>query len=808
MIPNYLKIIIRTFKKNRGLTFIHLIGLSLGLTACLLIAFFIQHERSFDRYHQHADHTYRFATIEQSENGIRKSGGTPFPFAEAIRIDLPDIGLVTQIHHTDDASLTLANGNQFLVEDLIFADSNFFSVFDFEVTVGDPIEILASPGKAILTTSTAKKYFGNEDPIGQELTLNNNIKLEVSGLITDIPAQTHLPASIIISIPSLSDDFVGLPVRNWGTTAGGATYVVLPENAEADDFTSPLQIFADKYLNSEGSGFKHSLALQPLTQIHFQPEFRSNSPVQPILPRYLWIFGSIGVLILLSASFNFINLATAQAIRRSREVGVRKVLGASKKQLVIQFLGEALLLSLAAGIIAVLLAQASLPYINQLLGLQIGHFDTRSPINWMVLLGLPITVGLFSGFYPAFFLARYQPVQALSGRAEIGRNKNITLRRTLVLFQFAITLLLLVGTAVVSQQVSYMREKDLGFAKEGIVMLDVPNQQQTDQLRNQFLQNANISQVSFSLGAPTSENNISTSFRLKSEGEERSQRVALKLIDHNYAYLFDLPLVAGRWITESECSRSAETIPSEERSYFFMVNETLIKKLGYRNPEEAIGQVLVTGINNIEAPIIGITEDFHGRSLHNEIEPILFLHFPRLNYRAAVKVNMSNIASTLSYIETTWGTRFPDDLFTHTFLDESIARLYENEQQIFRLFQFFSLLAIVIGALGLLGLVSYITELKTKEIGIRKILGASVSNLILLVTREFILLTVLAALLAIPLGVYLMNMWHENFAYHVTIGVGVFLVALIVAFTIIITTVGLQALRAASANPINSLRDE
>ncbi len=808
MFTNYFKIIVRNLRKNLGFTLIHLFGLSLGLTACLLIGLFIKHEISFDLFHQQAEQIYRFGVVEESKTGLRYSGGTPYPFAEAIRLDLPDMGLVTQVHHTDEAAVKTSDGKQLLIQNLLFADSNFFDVFSFDLLVGDSKDILGSPGKAIITQSIAQKIFGESEPIGQMIRFDNRVEVEISGLMPDMPTQTHLQASVIISLESLNDDFTGIPARNWGVTIGGATYVKLPESIDVAKFEIPLRAFADKYLNSHDSGFAHSIMLQRLTDIHFQPEVRSNAPVAPIQSKYLWIFACIGVLILISAVFNFVNLATAQAIKRRREVGVRKVLGATRTQISLQFLGEALILSCASGLIAAILAQLSLPYANQLLERNLDASFFADPANWLLLAGLPLLVGILSGAYPSLFLASYRPVRALASKVQNASFKNINLRRSLVLVQFAITILLLAGTLVVAKQVRYMRTKDLGFSQESVVMIDIPEQNQMERLRNELLRNPNISQVSFTLGAPTSVNNIGTSFHLKGEGEANAQRVSLKTVDHDYAEIFDLELAAGRWITESECRKSSANVVEEERTYHFIVNETLVNKLGFTNPQQAIGQELVTGINNIEAKIIGVVRDFHGRSLHNEIEPILFLHFPRLDYRAALKINMANAPTAIASAKSVWSNFFPEHLFTHKFLDESIALLYANERRIYKLFQFFAGLAMIIGGLGLLGLVSFMTELKTKEIGIRKVLGASLSNLLVLLTKEFLLLVFFSAAIAFPVGLYLMNNWLNNFAYRVSIGVGTLVISLLIALLITAISVGLQAFRAATLNPIKTLRDD
>ena len=809
MLKNYFKIVLRTLTKNKRFTAIHITGLTLGLTACLLISFFILHEISFDRFHEKADRTYRLSTIETSKNGVRYSGGTPYPFAEALRIDDPGFETITQIHPIDEVSVTLSDGNQLLLENLLFVDSNFFSVFDFEIALGDPSSILSSPGLAFITEQSANLLFGELDPIGRMIKINGEFDIEIAGLIKGQRNQTHLPTSLVLSLSSLNRELVGMRYKSWGVTSGGATYCVLSPGDHPSDFRSPLQNFADKYMNSDGGGFAHAVTLQPLTSIHFQPEYRSSSPIQPIRPLYLWIFAGIGLLILLSAAFNFINLATVQAIKRSREVGVRKVLGASRRQLMFQFLGEALAISIPAGILAAIFTQLCIPYVNSLLDKQINPEIFHSTIHWLILLIMPVMIGLFSGIYPAFVLANHKPVKALTARSERGKPQNLIIRRGLVLMQFTITLSLIMATLIVTKQVRFMRDKDLGFDQDGVVMIDIPDQQNLEQLRTELMRSPDISKVSFSLGAPTSVNNIGTSFYPKGEDEASStERVSLKMIDHTYQELFGLELVAGRWLTEAECRRSDLDVPDDAKSYAFMVNEALIKRMGIHDPSLAIGKTLVTGINNMEAEIIGVVKDFHARSLHNEIEPTLFLHFPSFNYRAGLKINMNNASTAIAFMETTWNEHFPDGFFSYDFLDATIDRLYADENRLHHLFKLFAGLAIFIGALGLLGLVSFITEQRTKEIGIRKVLGASNASLLLLISKEFLAIVILAMIIAIPIALYAMNTWLNYFAFRTSIGTSAILIAFLLAILITLLTVGLQAWRAANLNPIESLRDE
>ncbi len=796
--------------KYRYFTAIHVAGLSLGLTCCLLISFFIRHEFSFDRHHLKGDRIYRIGVVETSPHGIRHSGGTPYPCGEAMRLDFEDLEQVVQIYQAGEVGLKLPGGTRYPVENIVFAEPSFVDVFDIKTSRGDISHSLSTPNRAVIDETTARLLFGDDDPLGQVLSVNNVITVEVGAVMQDLPTNTHLPASIMLSHESLSAEFVGIEIKNWGVTVGGATYVLLPPGIPPSTYEGRLQAFADKYMNSEeDSGFSHALTLQALADIHFQPHYSSNSPVTPIRPIYLWIFACIGLLVLAIASFNFINLSTVQALKRHKEVGVRKVLGANRRQLMQQFLGEALIISFVAGVLACAFAMFSLPYVNDLLNKQIDTAIFSYLPNGLIIVGLPLLIGILSGIYPALVLSRYEPASALVPSHRRGRSGSQWLRRSLVVAQYTITIGLIIGTIVVSRQVRYMEGKDLGFQKQGIVMLDIPQQDQLEPLRSEWLRDPSIHQVTFTLGAPTSVNNIGTSFHPKGmDPSVHTYRMDLKTVDYAYADTYDLELVAGRWMTKEEDRRAALEVPSEDRSYVFVVNEALAKQVGHADPAAMVGQRLITGINDIEAEVIGVVKDFHSTSLHNEIEPTLFIHFPRLDYRAGLKIDLADTKATLAHIEDVWTRQFPDDYFNATFLDETIALLYDNEQRLFQLFRIFTTLAIVIGALGLFGLVSYIVELRTKEIGIRKVLGATVGSILLLVSKEFIMIVGSAILLAIPMAWYCMERWLQNFAFHINLGLGIFVLAILITFSITIGAVGFQSARAALMNPVDSLRNE
>lgn len=808
MLSNNFRIIFRTLSKQKAFTLIHIIGLTLGLTCCLLIYLFIQHELSFDQYHKNADRIYRVCEIDTNQSGVHYSGGMPYPAAPAIRTDMPGFEKVARIHLNGEGQIKLDNGDKFKVEDIIYAEPEFAAIFDFEIQSGNIQVTLSSPNQALISESLARQLFGASNPIGRVINVDDKIEVGVKAIMKDLPQNSSFKADMLISYASLNQDIIGFSLDSWGVSVGGVVFALTPKNVNIEQFTQQIPAFVQKYMGDD-SASKSELYFQPLKDWHFEPKFDHGLSVEPIRPLYLWIFGSIGVFILIIAIFNFVNLSTVQALKRSKEVGVRKVLGAGKNQLIGQILGEALMISSLSGLLAAVLSQLSLPFINELLGKQISESLLQSPSAWAFLLISVLTVGLLSGIYPAISFSNFQPVKVLKSRTTTGNRNSLWLRSGLVIAQFTITMALIIGTIVVSKQLNYLKEKDLGFKKEALIDLFMPERDHFEILRTQWLNNPNVEKVSFNIGAPTSGNNIHTSFYKEGMTEEDSYRVSLKAADQAYFETFGLELVAGRWLTKEEERRATdEEIAREDRSFVFVVNETLIKKIGFANPSDAIGTKLVTGINDITAEIIGVTKDFNSRSLHEEIPPIIMMNFPGLYYNASLKLKTGDLQSTLTHVEKVWATQFPNSYFEHQFLDETIAKLYESETQIFYLFQIFAGIAILIACLGLWGLINFVTQQRTKEIGVRKIIGASIPNIVLMLSKDFIFLIIIAAVIATPLAWYAMNEWLQNFAYSTNMAWWVFVLAMLITVLITFLTVGYQSFRAAISNPVESLRAE
>ena len=808
MLQNNFKIILRTLSKQKSFTLIHIVGLTLGLTCCLLIFLFIQHELSFDKFHSKADRIYRVCEIDSNQSGVNYSGGTPYPLAPALRTDMPSLEAVARIHNQGEGFVKLDNGNKFKVEQIIYAEPELTQIFDFQTLTGDLSETLTAPKQAAISQSLASQFFGNSDPIGKIINVDDKVEIAITSVIKDFPSNSSVIADLIIAYESFGDDIVGFSTDSWGVSVGGVAFVLRPENTSIEQFNKQLPAFVKKYMGDDSTS-ESALYFQPLKDWHFEPKFDRSLANSTIRPIYLWIFGSIAAFILIIAIFNFVNLSTVQALKRSKEVGVRKVLGASKKQLIGQILGEALIITAFSGLLAVVLSQLTLPFINELLSKEISESLVQSPQVWGFLFLTILLVGLLSGIYPALSFSNFEPIKVLKSRTTAGNRSSLWLRRGLVIAQFTITMALIIGTIVVSKQLNFLKTKDLGFKKEAIIDLYMPEREHFDVLRTQWQTNPNVEKVTFSIGAPTSGNNIHTSFYKDGMTEEDSYRVGLKAVDQVYLETFGLELLAGRWITKEEERRATNPdIEPENREFVFVVNETLIKKIGIANPKDAIGVKLITGVNDITAEIIGVNKDFNSRSLHEEISPIILMNLPFLYYNASLKLKTGEIQTTLAHVEKVWSAQFPNSYFEYQFLDETIARLYENESQIFYLFQIFAGIAILIACLGLWGLINFVTQQRTKEIGVRKIIGASIPNIVMMLSKDFIILIVIAGIIATPIAWYAMNEWLQNFAYSTNLAWWIFALATFITVLITFLTVGYQSFRAAISNPVESLRAE
>ncbi|CAA9233257.1 MAG: Acidobacterial duplicated orphan permease (function unknown) [uncultured Cytophagales bacterium] len=797
MLRSYFLTAYRNLRRQPAFTAINVVSLALGITCCLLIFLLLRQELSYDRFHAKADRMYRVSATGHWNGETSYTGITPYPLARALRTDFPELETVTQINH-GGAGLVTVGTKRFPDPELIFADSLFLSVFKYPLLAGDPRTALAQPNSVVLSESLARTYFGDAPALGKEMLLDNADLLKVTGVMKDVPRNTHLPFQMVVSFANYQR---GNPdVQKWDYSNHGYVYVVLPQKLAPGRIESKLPAFMARHIGAETAKNARFL-LQPVTDIRFDTRFALHNVGETVGRETHWALASLGVLLVLIGCVNFINLSAARALRRQREVGVRKVLGGRRSQLVWQFLAETLLLTTLAAALSVGITFLLVPRLNAFLGFT---ELAAAPDGFLVafVAGLTAVVALLSGLYPALTLSAYQPVLALKNGigAITGRKSLFSLGRGMVVFQFAAAQVLIIGTLVVTSQTDYFRRKELGFAKDALVNFRLPTRdvQKLSLLRNELLRHPRIAAVSFGKGAPTS-NDHGFGTNLSVEGKEGIS-VFVKAVDAHYQDTYGLTLRAGRWLADREV---------KDGRYEFIINETLLRKMGYRKPEEALGRTVKIWLwQPFEGTVTGVVRDFHLTSLKEEIAPLALLNLPVGFSQAGVKLAGGHTPETLAYVKNVFSRAFPQEVFTYEFLDEHIARLYAREDKIEKLFTAFAGMAVFIACLGLLGLSAHAAVQRTKEVGIRKVLGASLPQLVALLSREFALLVGVAFLVAAPLGWYLMHKWLENFAYRVTVRPGTLLLAGLGALAVALLTVSFQAVKAARANPVHSLRSE
>jgi len=809
MLRNYFKIAFRSLRRNKAFSAINLFGLTVGITCCLLIALYITDELAYDRHHEKADHIYRVTRNFISNEGTvtLHLGHVSPPFGPLLKNDFPEIEQVVRLLQSQ---ITLRQDDKiFTEEQAFFAEDNIFDVFSINVKNGNPKQTLMHPYSVMLTPAMAVKYFGTEDVMNRELTLGGGLPLKITGLFEPFPAQSHFHPDFLISFRTLNDTTLYGEENlrtNWSNNSF-STFLLLPEKYDPAKLTARFPAFIDKHLRQEENTNQASryttLFLDKLTDIHLHSHLDSEIEDNGDINR-VYIFSVVALFIMLIACINYMNLATAQSVSRSKEIGVRKVMGSGRRELVLQFLSESVLLTLLAVSLAFVFTWLGLPVLNSLTG---KNFAFHSLLNGYVLGSLPVAallVGLLAGLYPALFMSSFQPIRVLKGTFRVG-GAAIPLRQLLVVAQFGISIMLICSTGIVFQQLRYMQQKSLGFDKDHVVTLPYYDRNLTAQyeaFRNELLHNSAIRNVARSKLIPSQR-------LLDSYGAATVQLrdslapspVALKTmpVDHDFIDTYQIELLAGR-----NFSREYST----DDTTAFIINEAALKAFGWKTAQEAVGrQFNYAGRNGY---LIGVLKDFHFESMHEEIVPVVLL-VPRRTqtyHNLSVKVSGSDLPGTLDMLEKTWAKFVPDYPFSYTFLDDDFAQLYLAEQRQSRLFTLFSGIAILIACLGLFGLAAFVTAQRTKEIGIRKVLGASVGQIVALLSGDFLRLVLIAFVIATPVAAYAMHRWLQDFAYRIDLPWWIFAAAGIIALLIALITVSFQAIKAARVNPVKSLRSE
>lgn len=810
MISTNLRFILRRLRKHPLNSTLNILGLTIGLSICLLIGLFIHHELSYDNYHTKADRIYRINQIWESNGEKEYNYGTPAPLANTLREEIPDIELVGVAYPRDEKIIEISEDKKFKQDRILMADAEILEIFDFNVLKGNAAEVLTQPNQALLTASTAKKFFGDEEPLNKVFKYENKYDIKVVGIIEDLPANTHLPASMLISyFPQ--DNFITRNQDNWGMTFGASTFVVLKEDINPQHINSLIRAMYDLHLNTDSEEPEVGYAeLQALSHIHLEPEVDGGGEwVQAINPVWLWLFGGISFLVLFLACINFVNLSTAQALTRAREIGVRKAIGAGKKQLIILFLKETFLLIGISSVLALFITKLSLPYINHLMDKSIASDVIFSMGIMTTFLLFILITGFLTGIYPAWLIARFQPAIAMKSSTSLGDKKSAFLRKGLVVIQFSISGILLIGLVIMSQQMDYFYHKNLGFDKENVITVRMPDVEKNEVFKADLSTMPQIANISFAMAAPASNSSWTTSMHKTNLNDPNRKNVRIIWADENYDDIFDLKLLAGRFTENKDTNSMSISIPRDERYPRVMVNETLVKEMELGTLEEALHQRFLIGFNNAKVEVVGVIEDFHISSLHRAIQPLIISPLEGYQWEACIKMKAgTDLPNTLASIQSSWEKTFPNHIYEFEFLDKRIAQYYETESRLYGLFKIFSGLAILISCLGLWGLATFSAVQRTREIGIRKVLGASVSNLVSLLSKDFLLLVGVSFIIAGPIAWYGMGEWLQNFAFRIDIQWTVFALSAILVILIAFMTVSYQAIKVALANPIEALRNE
>jgi ABC-type antimicrobial peptide transport system permease subunit len=798
MIRNYFKVGYRNIVKNKSYSFINVTGLTLSITCAIFIFSFVKYNLSFDNFHQNPERIYRIVT-ELHRDVIAYRSSTTSPLGDFFRNDYTYGEKIARVYTERDALITIRNGNELAkfeeAEGIAFSETDFFDIFNFPLKQGDKTTVLADPNTAIITETIARKYFGDRDPIGETFWFKNKMAFTVTGVLEDLPANTDIKSEIFVSYASLKtyDPWLASDTDGWGGIRDGMKcYTLLRPNTSVSKVEEVLSAYVKIYRPTSKN--VHRYKLQPLADIHFNANYGGA-----IEKSNLVILFVIGLFLIVTACVNFINLATAQALKRSKEVGVRKVLGSLKKQLFWQFIFETGIITFAGIVIASILSYTIFPYVNHFFGTQIptSVFYDGQLFLFMVLVGIVVT--FLAGSYPGLVLAGFQPVAALKGKLSRQTIGGFNTRRTLIVVQFAISQVLIIGMVVITNQMRYTHQSNLGFDKNAIVMVSMGTDtkpEQANTIKNEMLRIPGVEKLSLCFTAPSSEDEWGNSIRFENSSEEVNFRTSIKSVDADYISTFDLPLVAGRNLQPSDSVRE------------MLVNEAMVRKLNLKSAEDAIGKVITANGGSMHAPIVGVVKDFHNRSFHEAISPILLTTYTADYMNYAVKLNLADAKDALAAIEKVWLQQHPDQIFKYQFLDESIARFYETEERTLRLIQIFSFIAIIIGCLGLYGLVSFMVSQKTKEIGIRKVLGGTAAHIVWLFGQEFTRLIVVAFLIAAPIGWWFMNDWLQDFTFHIPIRVWTFIIAISFSLVVAAITVCYQVMHTAFANPVKSLRIE
>ena len=814
MFKSYFKTAFRSLIRNRNYTIINIAGLAVGIAVCMMIFIIIQFHSSFDNFHSKKNRIYRVLTEYHHADAANVIYGkdVPFPMPAGLKTAFPQIEQVAPVwaSHNDQLLIPDNNGTttKTFKEDkgVFFTEPSFFYMFDYPLLAGS-YESLKDPDNVLLTKEMAEKYFGDwRTAIGKTIKLQaggyifgHSIDvLKVAGILATIPANTDFQLKLVVSFGT-GDAAYMAKITDWGdrTNADFGCYILLPPNTSVVNFNQQLRAFSRKAESHEN---KDSHIVQPLPAVHYDTQ-TGNYSNKTISHQLLNVLRLIAAFILLIACVNFINLSTAQAVNRAKEVGVRKVLGSNKLQLQIQFIVETFLIVTGAVTLAAIITILALPYVNQLLELSLSFNILNNPAIILFLVTVTIVVTALAGFYPSVVLSSFNPIDALKSKLTANAAKGISLRRGLVVFQFIIAQALIIGTLIIVQQMDYFMKQPLGFDKDAIInvpfRVDSLRISRLDYLQNKLLQVNGVQAVSFSSNTPVEDGNDTWStFKFDHAIKEEDFKVITKFADTGYVPAYKLRLIAGRNLQPSGYTKE------------FLVNETLVKSLGFKKPEDILNKEISMWGDRIKCPVVGVLKDFKNRSFRQDLAPLLITTNNTMYNQAGIKLATTNMASTLQSVKEIFEQTFPDFVYEYKFLDDKVESFYKQENQLAQLYKIFAAIAIFLSCLGLYGLASFMAVQRIKEVGIRKVLGATAGNIVYLFSKEFIILISIAFLIATPLAWYFVHQWLQNYVYRINISWWLFAAGGLAAIVIALATISFQAIKAAIANPVKSLRTE
>lgn len=802
MIKTYFKTAFRNLLRHRKHALLNILGLAVAMAACIIVFLVIQYETGYDKHLQGYNNIYQVVTKDKDADGEHFTNGVPFPTIKHLRNDHPQYQFA-ELMQNYGVQVTVKAGNgadnkKFREENGVFyGDHELVKIFELKFITGNA-DVLKDVNSVVISKSLAEKYFGDwKNVSGKVINLDNSkFDLQVAGVFDDVPQHSDFPFKVVASYEGFRVHDNTWPLDDWGAnTSNHQVYVKLAGSSQVVEMNKALGVLEKKY-NSGLSGSTRTHFLHPLKEIHFDERFPTNGDYVTSKAS-LYTLAFIGLLIILMACINFVNLSTALAVTRSKEVGIRKVMGSTKAQLKIQTLVETTAVVCLSAMVGLLLAWLALPYIKNFMVVQ-NELRLFSAGSVLFIILFTICTILLSGIYPAFVMGRFKPVEAIKNKISTSAIGSVSLRRVLVVLQFAFSQILIIATVIAVSQMNFIRKSDLGFNKDATLIVYINADSITRSRHTAFndalLARNDVKKVSFAFDAPSSDNSWTSNFAFD-KMEDREFNVQQKQADHNYLSTYGLQLVAGKFYEASDTCRE------------YVVNETLLKKCGVKNPDDAIGKMFRLG-GRRPMPVVGVVKDFKQASLRDEVEPIVISPNRRWYQSVGIKLSSTNLGKSREEIKTIWDKLFPEYVYNASFLDENINRYYRAEERLSAMYKVYAMLAIFISCLGLYGLVSFMVVRKTKEVGIRKVLGASVHSIIYLFSKEFTILITLAFLLAAPAAWYLMNNWLKDFAYKTEIGVWVFVIAIACSLLVAWFAVGYKAFKAAIVNPVKSLRTE